>query len=375
MRFYWFTFVALLLSDFHWSLDLKPKSRRSTVPNRLLQEILQDKEVLSTPKTSFVEEGDMSIVDTINGSVGKTSGGLLYRRTQVFYAAARVFADYKICQWRCNQMQNADEAVINEIWNQTHERNAKFLGDKFISLEGLWVKLGQYLSSRADVMPDAYLRVLSKCQDSLPPKPFSVIKAQVEHELGGRKLFTVFSRVDEEPLACASIAQVHRAQLSDGRDVVIKVQHAEVARRLLQDLRNLETIGDTLRRFDPDFDFSPVIREWAAEIPKELDFRSEASNMQRVGKNLAPMLPSNYDGTQNLGPTGDLTVDEIIPVDSTTTFSPELEGTESKTEPKTGLDPKANSKDLSIDVSLPVVIDEFVTEKMLVMTFVDGFKV
>jgi hypothetical protein len=58
--------------------------------------------------------------------------------------------------------------------------------------------------------------------------------------------------------------------LNNGQVVVIKVQHAEVAERLLQDLRNLETIGDTLKRFDPDFDFSPVIREWASEIPKEL---------------------------------------------------------------------------------------------------------
>ena len=61
-------------------------------------------------------------------------------------------------------MKDADEAEINDIWNQAHERNAVFLGSKFISLEGLWVKLGQYLSSRADVMPDPYLRVLAKCQ-------------------------------------------------------------------------------------------------------------------------------------------------------------------------------------------------------------------
>ena len=128
-------------------------------------------------------------------------------------------------------------------------------------------------------------------QDSLPARPFREIKAQIEQELG-KPLESIFLHVEPMPIACASIAQVHRAQLVDGRNVVIKIQHANVAYRLLQDLKNLETIGNTVRRLDPDFDFSPVIREWAREIPKELDFRCEANNMQRVERNLAYLSPS-----------------------------------------------------------------------------------
>jgi hypothetical protein len=196
-------FVAFLLKDCCTSLDLKPKFRsRARVIDKFNEQLAE--------ASAFVEESEeMSIVDSLQGGRGKGStGGLLYRRSQVFYTAARVFADYKICQWRCNQMgTDADEDVVNAIWNQTHERNAKFLGDKFISLEGLWVKLGQYLSSRADVMPEPYLRVLAKCQDSLPPKPFPIIKAQIENELK-RPLNSVFRSVDEMPIACASIAQV-----------------------------------------------------------------------------------------------------------------------------------------------------------------------
>ena len=144
------------------TLELKPR------PSKIIERMPspQDGENIPLDKATYVEA--MSIVDTFAGNRGKGSstGGLLYRRGQVFYTAARVFADYKYVQWRCNQMQNADEAVITDIWNKAHERNAEFLGSKFISLEGLWVKLGQYLSSRADVMPDPYLRVLSKCQVS-----------------------------------------------------------------------------------------------------------------------------------------------------------------------------------------------------------------
>ena len=112
----------------------------------------------------------MSIVDSVLGPRWNKASpimgpGLLLRKIQVFCAAASVFVDYKICQWRCNQIDvpNSD-VMIDDIWNRTHERNARYLCDSFISLEGLWVKLGQYLSSRADVMPDPYLKALAKCQ-------------------------------------------------------------------------------------------------------------------------------------------------------------------------------------------------------------------
>ena len=92
--------------------------------------------------------------------------------------------------------------------------------------------------------------------------------------------------------------------LLDGRQVVVKVQHGNVAAQLLQDLQNLETIGETIRYLDPDFDFSPVVREWAKEVPKELDFRCEAKNMHRVTENLSK---SYRDGSI------DVTLAEVIP--------------------------------------------------------------
>ena len=79
-----------------------------------------------------------------------SSFGLLFRAGTVFYTAIRLFLDYKICQWRCNQLSDDAEERVNEIWERTHSRNAKFLCTKFVRLEGLWLKLGQYLSSRAD---------------------------------------------------------------------------------------------------------------------------------------------------------------------------------------------------------------------------------
>ena len=98
---------------------------------------------------------------------------LFVRSVQVFWTAGRLFLDYKILQWRTNQMTEEQEERSEELWEAAHLRNADFLYSQFVSLEGLWVKLGQFLSSRADVMPGKYVEVLSKCQDSLPSRPFS----------------------------------------------------------------------------------------------------------------------------------------------------------------------------------------------------------
>ena len=108
----------------------------------------------------------MSLVDDIVGNrvPAVSSSGLLMRKLHVFYVASSVIFDYKMCQWQCNRLPLSDEAARDDVWNRTHDRNANFLCSNFLSLEGLWVKLGQYLSSRADVMPPAYLTALSKCQ-------------------------------------------------------------------------------------------------------------------------------------------------------------------------------------------------------------------
>ena len=273
-----------------------------------------------------------SLVDSLLSAQGLTSAAspsasssasLAMRKFEVFALATRVVADYKLLQWRCAQID--DETRQNELTEQVHERNAKLLYAKFSSLEALFAKLGQYLSCRADVMPSAYLRELSQCQDSLPAPDWATTRATIEHELQA-PLDAIFSSIDSTPLAVASIASVHRATLLDGTAVVVKVQHVYVKEKLLQDLKCLETIGDVVKWLDPDFDFSPVIREWAKEVPAELDFRKEASNMQRVTQNLAPFR-----------------------------------------------NPQA-SPSLSFKVSLATVIPNLVSEKVLVMGFVDGVK-
>ena len=277
-------------------------------------------------------------------------GELLLRSITVFWTAFRLFADYKLVQWRTNQMAEEQEDKSEALWEAAHARNAAFLFRQFVALEGLWVKLGQFLSSRADVMPAQYVEILSACQDSLPARPFEHVQALVEQELG-RPLNALFESFEECPIACASIAQVHRAVLKNGQEVVVKVQHDTVGKRLLQDLENLETIGNIVKRLEPDFDFSPVIREWARSIPNELDFREEERNLQRVTRALASRRPAR-------NPSGD---------GNWTASSGNAAG-------RAG-GGAADTSSLAVDVALPQAIQGLSSRKVLVMSFVDGFKV
>ncbi|XP_038896599.1 aarF domain-containing protein kinase 1-like [Benincasa hispida] len=155
------------------------------------------------------------------------------------------------------------------LWEEAHERNAKRALSLMIELEGLWVKFGQYLSTRADVVPDAYIRVLKQLQDSLSPRPLQEFRQTIHKELG-KRITDIFANFVEAPLVTASIAQVHRATLLDGREVVIKVQHDGIKAVILE----------------PKCDLNPLIDEWCRETLKELDFNLEAENTRTVSRNL-----------------------------------------------------------------------------------------
>ncbi|KAM7263215.1 hypothetical protein ACFE04_000898 [Oxalis oulophora] len=238
-------------------------------------------------------------------------GNIYKRRLKVFAVALIIYIDYKALQQRAKW---ANVAKKTALWEKAHERNARRLLNCIVELEGLWVKLGQYLSTRADVLPQAYIILLRQLQDSLPPRSleevilsfiftFFAIKRlllasvcfpscrqadvcrTIEKELGN-PMDQLFSNFVRQPLATASIAQVHRATLMDGQEVVVKVQHEGVKKVILEDLKNAKSIIDWIAWAEPQYDFNAMIDEWCKEAPKELDFRIEAENTKTVSKNL-----------------------------------------------------------------------------------------
>jgi ubiquinone biosynthesis protein len=153
-----------------------------------------------------------------------------------------------------------------------------------------FVKLGQIASTRADVLPAEIISELKKLQDAVPPVPFAQIRGQVEHSLAA-ELLDVYEYVAEEPLAAASIAQVHRARLrtEEGpREVVVKVQRPGIAETIASDLDILHALAALLERAIPESKtYSPVglVQQFDRAINDELDFAAEAENARRFAQN------------------------------------------------------------------------------------------
>ena len=158
------------------------------------------------------------------------------------------------------------------------------------SLGTTFVKLGQLLSTRPDMIPPEYQAALERMQEKVAPVPVEHIEQVVQSELGTtiNKLFLVF---DPIPLGCASIAQVHRAVLRDGREVAVKVQKPEVAAQLRSDLgvlRSFASAADRLTRVGRRVRLSDWLVEFSRTLRMELDYEAEAGNLMRFGRHLAP---------------------------------------------------------------------------------------
>ncbi|WP_312023038.1 AarF/UbiB family protein [Stenotrophomonas sp. 278] len=175
-----------------------------------------------------------------------------------------------------------------------HELPPEGNPEQFVSdLESLgptFVKLGQMLSTRPDMVPVEFATALERMQEKVAPIPVERIHAIIEQELGA-PVSKLFARFDAAPLGCASIAQVHRAQLHGGREVAVKVQKPEVAAQLRSDLdvlRSFALAADHLTQVGRRVRLRDWLNEFAKTLMQELDYQAEAENLQRFGQHLRP---------------------------------------------------------------------------------------
>lgn len=210
----------------------------------------------------------------------------LRRSAKVARTGLRIYLGYKRTQRRVRKL---DAAAAEAAWEAQHERSAERLYRMAVELKGLYIKMGQFIGTRTDIVPGPYSAWLSKLQDQVPPHPYAVVEHTVEHELG-RPMNELFRTFEHSALGSASLAQVHRATLPDGREVVAKVQYPEVASRVKLDVRNLRTIVGLVARREPNFDFRAVVNEISSQVPLELDFEREAKMTSRIRENLRDLL-------------------------------------------------------------------------------------
>lgn len=146
-----------------------------------------------------------------------------------------------------------------------------------------YIKLGQLLSTRFDLLPPAYTEALTRLQDSVEPFPFEQVREIVEDELGAR-IKDLFATFDEEPLAAASLGQVHRATTRSGRDVVVKVQRPDVRETVRGDMDALDTVtglADKHTSVGRSYGLNQLLRQFRRSLVDELDYRREARNLLR----------------------------------------------------------------------------------------------
>src|SRR5205809_2280430 len=195
---------------------------------------------------------------------------------------ARIYGGYKLIQLsRGFAAARGDGARLA----RHHRRSAERAYRLATRLEGLPIKVCQFLGSRADILPAEYVDVLSALQDRVPPRPLAQLRPYLERELGA-PVGDVFTDLDPVPLASASLAQVHRARLRDGREVAVKIQYPEIADLVAIDLENFALLFGVLARLEPNLDLRVVLEEVQKYVPLELDFCHEAANAERMAEHL-----------------------------------------------------------------------------------------
>lgn len=180
-----------------------------------------------------------------------------------------------------------DEAVRHETVVTEVVPRAEELASDLERMGPTFIKLGQILSTRADILPVEYIRALARLQDKIEPFPYHQVEAIVASELGIR-ISLAFEHFDKTPIAAASLGQVHKACLKDGRTVAVKVQRPGIRSQIVEDLEILMQMAEFLDRtpLGERFEFHKMVEEFRRTLMRELDYRQEARNMKVLAGNL-----------------------------------------------------------------------------------------
>ncbi len=185
------------------------------------------------------------------------------------YALVWVFARWSSVEARARRFERA------------HKKNAERLANGFVELRGVFIKTGQVLSVTGTFLPIAYGEALAKLQDRVPARPFSEIASRLQEAFGPDAL-SRFGSFEEQPVAAASLAQVHRATARDGRALAVKVLYPDIERLVRIDLGVLRSLLPVARLLLPVSRMERVLEQLAAMLSRETDYVHERQNIERL---------------------------------------------------------------------------------------------
>ncbi len=204
-----------------------------------------------------------------------------------------------------------DAALVQDAESASPGQPKQFVDD-LEALGPTFIKVGQALSTRPDMVPPVYLQALERMQDNVAPVPVAEVRAVIEAELGAR-IGVLFGSFDDEPLAAGSMAQVHAATLRDGREVVLKVQRPGIAQTLRDDLAILDKLAgaaDRLTDMGRRYGFADWVQELHHSLANEVNFALEADNLRRFAANLR-----GYRHLYVPQPLDDFTTERVLTMD------------------------------------------------------------
>ena len=164
---------------------------------------------------------------------------------------------------------------------RVHCKNARRLARGFARLRGVFIKLGQVLSVIGTFLPKAYADELERLQDQVPPRPFSEVEGRL-HEAFGENALSLFENFEREPLAAASLAQVHRARSRDGRELAVKVLYPGIEELIRLDLAVLRSILPVVKRLITVSRIERVLDQVEVMLQKETNYAQERANIERI---------------------------------------------------------------------------------------------
>lgn len=205
-----------------------------------------------------------------------------------------------------------DEFAVGEDATTGDTEKAEAFARDLEQMGPTYIKLGQLLSTRFDLLPPAYTEALTRLQDTVAPFPFDEVKQIVEAELGA-DLRHLFAEFDETPLAAASLGQVHRAVTRGGRDVVVKVQRPDVRETIAGDMSVLGRLADVTDKrtsVGRQYGMAQLLGQFRRSLLGELDYRREAKNLLRFIE-----LTADYDRLVVPAPVMELTTSRVLTMD------------------------------------------------------------